>query len=201
MITKISDKISFYLVNRQNKEDYQQEILSFGIEAIIYKIIHFGVAILIGAMFGRIIDILIFHIFYQKIRTYTGGYHAKTNFLCFLSSCGIAVVTLSFWSFCSQKYYIIFIVTILVISIPIILILSPIEDKNKPLDEIEQKVYRKKGRFYLFVEVIAIMILWIADFLSIALVGSTALLVLTIMLVLGKNVNAKNNIKVVENES
>lgn len=161
-------------------------VVEFGIETAMYKVLHLCTSVLIGMMFGKVLEILVFHLFYQKLRTYAGGHHAKSKGVCFLCSCGIALCTLALWSFCSAEYQIWFTIEFMVVSFPIIWILSPVGAINKPLDEAETAIYRKKARIYLMIETGVVIVLLAFGFSEIALVGTTALVVLTIMLVLGK---------------
>lgn len=186
MMEHISKGITNVLIRNSITSEEQKSIVAFGIETAIYKILHLGVAVLIGMMFGKVLGILVFHLFYQKLRTYAGGHHAKSNIVCFICSCGIAVGTLTFWSLCPTEYQIWCTIGFMAVSFPIIWILSPVGAISKPLDVAETAIYRKKARIYLMIETIIVMLMHFIGFGEIALVGATALAVLAIMLVLGK---------------
>lgn len=174
------------LVRNNVVDKQQEEIVAFGISSVMCKVIHFSVMLFIGILFGRVFDIIVFHLFYQKLRTYAGGHHAKSNVMCFFSSCGIAVGILTFWCLCPAEYKTLFMIVFLAVSFPIIWLLAPVEAVNKPLDEVEARVYRRKARVLLFAETIIIVTLYFGGIQEMALVGSTALFTLSIMLVLGK---------------
>lgn len=187
MIELAANKITCVLIHNHIVDQQREEIIAFGISSVMYKVLHLGAMLFIGLLFGRIFDIIVFHLFYQKLRTYAGGHHAKSNTVCFICSCGIAVGTLTFWSLCPMVYKTLCTIIFLSVSIPVIWIMSPVEATNKPLDEAETRVYRKKARIYLLIElIIIIIILQFSGFQDIALVGTTALFTLSIMLVLGK---------------
>lgn len=181
----ISRRIANMLVHNSIADEQEKAVVAYGLEVSFYKAIHLCIAVLIGAMFGRIFDILVFHLFYQKLRTYAGGYHAKTNLRCFICSCVITVTVLSFWLICPQGYHMVLTIVFLIVSIPVIWILSPVEAAEKPLDEIEQTLYRKRSRIFFIIESFIILILLILGVYEIALVGSTALVLLAVMLVIG----------------
>lgn len=188
----ISKGITNVLIRNSITSEEQKPIVAFGIETAIYKFLHLGVAVLIGLLFGRVIDIIIFHLFYQKLRTYAGGHHAKSNAICFLNSCVIAVATLTFWSLCPNGLYVLLTAAFLILSVAVILWLAPVEAENKPLEKIERKVYRKRAVAMTVAELILIVLLSIFGLAEVALVGATALLVLAVMLVLGKLKNVFN---------
>ena len=193
-MASVAKKITGMLIHNHIADQQQEAVIVFGINSAMYKMLHLSVAALIGILFGKVLHIIVFHLFYQKFRTYAGGHHAKSNIVCFICSCGIAVATLTFWCLCPSFYQVWFMVGFLVISFPIIWILSPVEATNKPLDEDETKVYCKKARIFLSVETVIIVALYFVGLRDIALVGATALFVLAIMLVLGKS-NAESRQK------
>lgn len=47
---------------------------------------------------------------------------------------------------------------LLVASAIVVVLLSPVEDKNKPLDKIEQSVYRIRSWFVISIEIIIVVI-------------------------------------------
>lgn len=186
MIELAAKKITCVLIYNHIVGKQREEIIAFGISSVMYKVFHLGAVLFIGLLFGRIFDIIVFHLFYQKLRTYAGGHHAKSSLVCFFSSCGIAVGTLTFWSLCPVEYKTLCMMVFLAVSFPIIWLLSPVEATNKPLDEVETRVYRKKARALLLVEVVITLLLYFIGLGEVALVGVTSLLILAIMLVLGK---------------
>ena len=75
---------------------------------------------------------------------------------------------------------------ILAAAVLVVLILAPVEDRNKPLDEIEHKVYKRRTVIITASElIIALMLkLLISDNLFVAVIYSFA--VLSLMLIAGK---------------
>ena len=78
-------------------------------------------------------------------------------------------------------YYVVFAASALVV-----LILAPVEDKNKPLDEAEYKVYKRRTTLIAAIELIIALLLklLISDSLFVAIVYS--FVVLSLMLIAGK---------------
>lgn len=124
---------------------------------------------------------------YIPLRSFAGGFHAKTPFRCYIFSVIMLTVVsfgMKYLSLMEWVYYIVLSVAAL-----IVLVLSPVEDRNKPLDDIEHKIYKKRTIFIAAVELaIALLFkLMVFDNLFIAIVYSFA--VLSLMLIAGKTKN------------
>lgn len=160
------------------------EIYIYGINQILVSVVNVLSALIIGLIFDVFCEIAVFMVAYIPLRSFAGGFHAKTPLRCYIFSIimlivvstGIKYPFLTEWVYCA----------VLVASFVIVLILSPIEDKNKPLDELENKVYKKRTIIIAAIE-LAFSILFKLiglDFLFITLVYS--FVVLGFMLIAGK---------------
>jgi accessory gene regulator B len=74
----------------------------------------------------------------------------------------------------------------------IIIVLAPVEDSNKPLDEIEANVYKKRTSTVLIVEICVFLIATVLGLDQIVYCITVSLLVLSVMLILGKIKNSAN---------
>ena len=184
LFAKLAHKIGNNLVNSQIIKAEDIEIYIYGINQILVSILNIASALILGAIFGVFYEIAVFMAAYIPIRTFAGGYHAKTPLRCYVfSMIMLVVVSIGLRYFCVADgvYYV-----ILGISIFVILILSPIEDKNKPLNEIEHRIYKKKTTIIVVVELVIYLIFKFVklDNLSEAIIYSFA--VLSIMFIVGK---------------
>lgn len=181
---KLAHKIGNNLVNSQIIKAEDIEIYIYGINQILVSILNIASALILGAIFGVFYEIAVFMAAYIPLRTFAGGYHAKTPLRCYVfSMIMLAIVSVSLRYFCiaDEAYYV-----ILVISIVVILILSPVEDKNKSVNEIEYKIYIKRTAIIVATEFAIYLILKFVrlDNLSEAIIYSFA--ALSFMLVAGK---------------
>lgn len=181
---KLAHKIGNNLVNSQIIKAEDIEIYIYGINQILVSILNIASALILGAIFGVFYEIAVFMAAYIPLRTFAGGYHAKTPLRCYVfSMIMLAIVSVSLRYFCiaDEAYYV-----ILVISIVVILILSPVEDKNKSVNEIEYKIYKKRTAIIVATEFAIYLILKFVrlDNLSEAIIYSFA--ALSFMLVAGK---------------
>lgn len=186
MIKLLSNKIAEWLMRSSETGENEKIVVAFGIEIFLMKTIHLFVSLLIGIFFGKAIDMLTFYLFFVFLRTYTGGYHAKSDVICFMNSCIMTILTLVFWSCAPSEAYSLIIVIFLMLSIIVIFALSPVADKNKPLDNTERKVYRKKSLFIMLLEVSIVLAFYLIGWRSIALVGATALFEIAVLLAAGR---------------
>lgn len=89
---------------------------------------------------------------WEEIRTYAGGYHCQKAINCYLMSSGVILLILGVVKFTPIEYMIIIGIIMLFVAIPILIKFAPMETPNKPLDEDEQKYYRKKMIIRLGIE-------------------------------------------------
>ncbi len=164
------------------------EIYIYGINQILVSVLNISSALIIGLIFGTLLEVTVFMAAYIPLRSFAGGYHAKTPLRCYIYSLIMLVIVsmgLKYLSLAIGVYYV-----TLLISVLIVLVLSPVEDKNKPLDDLEYKVYKKRAIIIAAAELaISIMLKLIGlDNLFVATVYSFA--ALSFMLTIGAIKNA-----------
>ena len=152
---------------------------------MIFIIINTITTIFIGLIFNKIFEVILFMITYIPIRVYAGGYHSRTKLGYYIFSVLMLVnicYTLKFNLLQNSSVIII----LFTISSSIILYLAPVEDKNKPLDEIEIEVYTKRTIRNLIVVLIVLCITLIFNKINLSACICISLLCNGIMLILGK---------------
>lgn len=192
--TIIKKLLSNGTIQEENKALYV-----YGLKQGIMMIMNCIVALLIGLAFGMLMNSLLFLVFYVPLRSYAGGYHARTQVKCNIYSALLIVVylfVLKFIPLISGLHLIIGLVSSI-----LILALAPVGDINKPLDETEMRVYKKRLRIILFIEVSILSLFVILEFNKAAMGIALALALLVCMLVLGRIINIKYHRKVVEHNT
>ena len=146
MINKLSNKIAwFFFTNELIAEKEDIEVYAYGLEMLIPPIIEIGIVIAISLYIRQFLPTLAFLIAFIPIRTYAGGYHAKTHFRCFLVLLGVycfvlaAVYMTPVWLL---KWLMLFSI---ITSIATIYLLAPIENRNKPVSDELKKECRKNS--------------------------------------------------------
>lgn len=166
------------------------EIMEYGFYVIISKVIFIAAIIIVGIIFGELVPILLFTLFYTPLRSFAGGIHAKTPLRCLIFSLVMLVCVAAVNKYILIPHHITYI--FLIFTIIIILLLSPVETPNKPLDEIEKKVYRKKSNIITVIEVVIGVIFELFSYEIVLNNVMFVFCVISVMLVCGEMENIKH---------
>ncbi len=169
------------------KEEYENErtyeICSYGLELMWYDLINVLTTIIIGSVFNEFLAALIYFISFRFLRSYAGGYHAKTAINCYLLTSLSMVVSLSVIKWITINLF--YQVCLSMISGLVILTLAPIDTENKRIDEIERIHYRIMTICIWSIEVV-IFVLGIFFFSKLSKVIVIVFLATSISLIMGK---------------
>ena len=178
LLARLAGKIVNNLVHSGVIKEEDAEIYIYGINQILTSVLNVSSALIIGLIFGVFPEIAVFMAAYIPLRSVAGGYHAKTPLSCYVFSV-IMLIVVSI----GLKYlhYAVFVAATLVV-----LLLSPVEDRNKPLAEIEQKVYKKRTMNIAAAEVMVCLALKFVGYDNLFVAVVYSFVVLSFMLVAGK---------------
>lgn len=150
MFEKASEAVTRKLQENNTIDEEQYEICRYGLQQGFTVILNVVTTLIIGMIMRGLLYAVVFTILYIPLRSNAGGYHAKTAIRCYLYSILLMIAVLLAIKYLPIPSFICII--IFAISITVISILAPIEDANKPLDEIEVKVYHKRTLIILAIE-------------------------------------------------
>ena len=187
LLARLAGKIVNNLVHSGVTKEEDAEIYIYGINQILTSVLNVSSALIIGLIFGVFPEIAVFMAAYIPLRSFAGGYHAKTPLSCYVFSVIMLIVVsigLKYLHLADWVYYAVFVAATLVV-----LVLSPVEDRNKPLAEIEQKVYKRRTILIAAVELTLAMLLKLLMFDDLFIATAYSFVVLSLMLIAGK---AKN---------
>lgn len=71
-------KILSFVMKSRSVDDEEKDLLAFGIEQGLFLLLNFITMIVIGIWCGMIWQITVFTFSYLLLRSYVGGYHART---------------------------------------------------------------------------------------------------------------------------
>ncbi|MCI5713142.1 MAG: accessory gene regulator B family protein [Lachnospiraceae bacterium] len=166
-------------------ETERDEIIQYGIER--EKIILVSIAIILGL--GCVFDIfylsIIFSLAFCALRRYAGGYHAKTQKRCYVISLIILIMSFIIMKYISKLDHVEGLILLMAFCCGIIWHFAPIENKNKSLDELEQKKFQYETRKILVIESIISLIAYVFDSVMIFIAISIAIVVACIVVVVG----------------
>lgn len=122
------------------KSDY--EIYLFGMEQLLMNVLDIVTVLLIGVMLNMFFHTIFFVVAFMLLRSYAGGYHASTPVRCYLLTTTITIIALSVMKYINFDGFVLF--GLYIAASIVILMLAPVESKNKPLDALEIIYYKRK---------------------------------------------------------
>ena len=160
--TKI-EHLADIIVENDNSNSTDKEILVYGLTSAIEQGTSILTTAVLGVLFGLLLESLIFLVSFSMIRMYAGGYHCKKPTHCYIMSSVIMVAILTILKFTPIEYITSISIILLLLSTATIIRYAPVETSNKPLDEKEQKHYRRKTIQNMVIEYCIILILFIVQ--------------------------------------
>lgn len=165
-------------------------VVKWGIKNILDTIFNVTTFLIIGILMGMITETVFFTIGYIPLRSYAGGYHAKTPFRCWIVSSLILFIAMNM--ICSLKNFSFAFVVLAVISVFILILLMPVSDIHKPLNENDKLNYKIKGIVILSIEILISIMFFIIGWVVLTYSFFSIWILLTIMLILGEIKNKIN---------
>ena len=196
-MNNISDKLVSIFIKNNIIDEKDKEIYIYGLNQGIIMIFNIITVIIIGIILNMLFLSLLFIITYIPIRVYAGGFHCRTQTKCYIFSVimQICVLLLCKVHFLNEP---IFILTISITGSIIGFLLSPVEDINKKLDDLEVKVYKKKARTNIII--IQFLTLLTLKYSEYSLIMALAIGCSGLMLILGKIYNVIYTKKLIQSE-
>lgn len=183
MFLKIADNIVKWMLNNNIIEENKMVICKWGIGHILDTVFNIATFLIIGILFKMPIETAVFTLGYIPLRIYAGGYHAKTPFRCWCLSNIILVVSLIIVRN-AERYYTAFWIASILAAI-VLMMLMPVEDLHKHLDQNDRKKYKKCGIVILVIEMFISVIFVLMHNNRIAIALSSIWVLLSVMLILG----------------
>lgn len=186
MFSDLSLLLCEYLINHNRLKKDEKELYTYGIYLVIANIFFLLLVLFFGLLFKCLIKTLVFYISFRIIRSFAGGYHADTETRCeILTTLSFLCVTIII-----SRSELVFVQTIVLlltlISIPTIVILSPLDTPAKPLDSGEKKKYKMISCIILLVIVCTICSSLIFDIKLLLVPCCLSLILESILLLSGK---------------
>lgn len=169
MIKFISSKAACILCKDEDTDE-MRELYEYAIYVLLSGIFHLISVVVLGLCFNMILESLVFYCSFILIRKFAGGYHAKTPTRCYIFSVITSVVALCLIKLIGNSnsvYYYIF-VTIEILCVVFIMLASPLDNDNKPLNAKEKKIFKILSVVIsLLLFVISLLLKWVGfDILS-----------------------------------
>ncbi len=139
MIHNLADDITFLLIKNKVLDIEQRDIYIYGLEVILLNIIIIPVFIFISLLFDSMINFWAYVIFFLPLRIFSGGYHADTSERCFCLSVLMYILSIVITNNFPMLYRNLYWEVSGVISLIVILIMSPFINENNPLNSKQKR--------------------------------------------------------------
>lgn len=185
-IEDFAEKISNSMVDRGivKKEDVQ--LYQYGIENGITVAGNLLASILFGIVTGRLGVVLVFLLFYGTLRTYSGGVHCKSKVGCFVLSMMILLVPVFSYEWVMEMVAFPVLIAVWVIAIVVVLVLSPVESINKPLDDEERKYYKRISHCIVALQGCVLAFLYCVNLYEYFYAGYSSIILVAVFMILGR---------------
>jgi len=157
MLNRLGKRIAqFFYVNSIIKEKEDIEVYAYGLEILISSLSSILAVLLIGIFCNQLIGSILFFLAFIPLRTYSGGYHAKTHAMCFVILIVVYIINLISISYIADSIIVNAILMSMMFSSVVIYTLAPIDDKNKRLSEMQKKKYRRIALYILIAQIVIV---------------------------------------------
>ena len=186
MIAKFAKKINEILIQKGIVQKEDAELFQYGIENGIVVAGNLLASGIFGIVTGRPGLVLVFLLFYASLRSYSGGSHCKSRIGCFLISMAILSIPVYTHEFVMNNVPATVILMIGIAAVVVILILSPVESINKPLDDEEKKYYARVTHCIVALQVCVLIILFCLGVKDYFYAGYSSIVLVAVFMVMGK---------------
>lgn len=179
----VFERIADWFIRNEVIPLKDKDIYTYGLKQGSLMVLNIGTTIIIGIILKMVWQSIILMLAYIPLRTYAGGYHAVTQFRCYIYSIGIVLGALLGIRLIPWTNFICFVVALFVGSI--IFLLAPVEDSNKPLNQVEIIIYRNKARVLLSILLAGALLFCFLGQKQITICIIMAIILCAVMLVCG----------------
>lgn len=187
LLEKLSEKITNFLVESDEISQSNDEFncYKYGVEIALSSMLNIALILTIGILTKHFAESIIFLLVFIPTRQFTGGYHADTYFKCNLFLCISFILVLILFETLNNYSSLYVILLMNLISLSVILIFSPVENKNKPIKKEKRAGLKLKSTLIaLFISVISITLH--CYLIQYGTLLSCTLLMISMLIILGR---------------
>ena len=183
MFEEASNRITVWLSKTRIISSDQEVVCKWGMTHILDTLFNIATFTAIGLLFRMLPETAVFTVAYIPLRSFAGGYHAKTPFRCWVISNFLLIAALLIVRYVS--HFTAFFLLLTALSLLCLVVLMPVSDIHKKLSEKDRKKYRRKGLMILMVELCASAMLYYFALINFSYSIFSAWILLSIMLIGG----------------
>lgn len=138
----------------------EREIYEYGYTLLLEMIVNCLIAIIIAYAMNKISILILFSIFFIPLRSFAGGFHAKSSLSCYVISNSVLVFAYFGDNLLRNKSFDLFMLVVLLLFLGLIIYkISPVDSINKRLTVEEKIKYKRMVKRIVFLEMIAQFVL------------------------------------------
>ena len=146
MLHKLAEDISFYLITNKVIDIEDRDIYIYGLELLISTLFTSISILILGLLIEEWISGVAYLTVYFFLKSYTGGYHAKHYYECYIYSIFVFIVLIIAKNIIVPIYRPIIGLFSLIFSIIVVFKFAPVTNKNNPKTEEEILKNKKIAR-------------------------------------------------------
>lgn len=144
-MNRIIDKIMEKLLSGGWVGEENAEIVRYGLELNIMKGLISAAMLAAAFLFGSVPAVIVFMLVYPPMRSCCGGYHARTRTACFISSMLILAAVIAASKLIKYTAALFASIGLYAAGALLVLLLAPVAAVNKPFDDVERRVFRRRS--------------------------------------------------------
>lgn len=192
MISLISKCIALFLYKKEIIDDKKLPVCEYGFELMLSIFIGFLLIIISGILLNELLASLIFYIIFICVRTFTGGFHAKTHFYCKLTMVLCCLFVIMGTKLLNDKsFFILFNLLFLMVYIVSVFLYAPVEHENAPMTN-ELKKRNRKISIIMAIILSFLIVMLMFCFSKIAVISSLTLFVIAVLIII-PNIKERRN--------
>lgn len=161
MIERVALKITNFIFKNTELDLELFEVYKYGIEITISTLLNVFWIITASIVLSDVISGVVFLAVFISLRSFVGGYHAKTYFMCnalfLLTYLVVYYVNLVAAAFIDGELFSRFLTVLILLGIIPIIAFAPVQNKNKPLGENHSRICRIIGiATFILISIIAL---------------------------------------------
>lgn len=160
MLRRLAGKIVDWQIRRHYLPDGDRSLYEYGYETLLNQMINILISAAIAIWFRAPVAVFVFLVCYIPLRSFCGGYHARTNWGCSLISAILLSVICMAVRRIPQSADLLLAAAAFPVCGGLVFRFAPVEDSNKPLDAEETVRYRRSGRAIWLLEICAAALLY-----------------------------------------
>jgi accessory gene regulator B len=190
MLRRLSNVIADHLISMGRFEEEDRPIYQFGLEMLLLNVFNIMSATFIGLAMGQPLECFMFLALFIPLRCHAGGYHAGNPICCYFLSNAVIVLILFLMRTPPEIVERGAGLFLLILSSGLAAIMAPVENLNKPLDEVEKRVYGIRTRSVLAVEVFIGLLFYATGYFQGVWIVTLTIVLMVITEILGLMQNA-----------